>query len=229
MKNFLLLTFLCLFAASGAMAQAFTYAPNDSMQSSISPDAYADQVIYFFNPNLNALSLRYEATIQSFPSQWIVSLCSASSCNDLPDTVRTMAPILQRDTAFLHLTAIPQGVPGTMLVVVHVWDVAQPSNSLDVTFMVDATTNAIAAPALANRFSVSPTPANDVLVMRGIQGPLEKGIVKLYDLQGRVALSQPIGTLQSASLNVQDLEPGIYLLRYETKSGTFTQKTVISR
>jgi hypothetical protein len=78
------------------------------------------------------------------------------------------------------------------------------------------------------KVAISPSPAHDYVGMKAGDGQLEKGTVKLYDLNGQLLLSKPVNAVQSMTIDVQSLMSGIYLLRYEYKSGALTRKLVVS-
>jgi Secretion system C-terminal sorting domain len=220
---------LLLLVATSALAQTFSVVPNDSMESTIAVNRVADQYIYFENNSSGPIVYQWTITTQTFDSQWIVQMCDNKVCRNLPFAGTNMAPVMPGDSGFLHLIAIPNNVPGDLLVIVSVSDSLHPSDAVDVTFIVHAgTSTAIDPVKLREQLTISPNPATDHLQLRARSGNLQKGNAKLYDLRGRIVLTQPIAAQQSTSLDLKALEPGIYLLRYETKMGTVTEKVVIT-
>jgi hypothetical protein len=77
-------------------------------------------------------------------------------------------------------------------------------------------------------FSITPVPAHDVLHLSAKNGLLDKGTVKLYDLSGALMLSQDVSAVQRTELDVQSLESGLYIVRYDSKSGSLAQKVVVA-
>ena len=61
---------------------------------------------------------------------------------------------------------------------------------------------------------IHPNPAADQIIMKGTS--LSKGRIQLYDLHGSLVAQRSIASVP-AVLNVQDLRPGVYFLRYEMK------------
>ena len=229
MKNFLLLLCLPLLLLTLGHAQSFYVFPNDSVVDNIDPNRAVEQDIRFVNSGQQASTLRWTVTTQTYPQGWWVTLCDNAECHSLPwpgDTMRTLQP---GDTSFLHLTVVPNNIAGSLLVIVNVWDSLNPSINADVTFIVNATATAVSPALLRNQISIFPSPASDLLHLRARTGALERGTAKLYDLKGRLVLSQAIGTVQDAALHIRTVEAGIYLLRYESKSGTLTEKVMITR
>jgi hypothetical protein len=223
---------LCLYASlvTMAVAQSFIVTPNDSVTTSILPSRVAQDYMHFVNTTNQTISLGWQVTTQNFPSQWYVQLCGDPVCRNLPFAgVSYSSNIGPGDTSFLKLLTDPVGIPGALLVVVHVWDSIDPSNSMDVTYIVNVGTTAASPASLKSKMSISPIPASDAIHLQAHSGLLEKGTARLYDLKGALLLTQPIGNVGASSIDVRDIEPGIYLLRYAAKSGTLTEKVVITR
>jgi Secretion system C-terminal sorting domain len=224
---------LCLYTSliTMAVAQSFIATPNDSVITNILPSRVAQDYMHFVNTTNQTISLGWQVTTQTFPSQWFAQLCGDPVCRNLPYSGASYSSnIGPGDTTFLKLTTDPVGIPGALLVVVHVWDSIDPSNSMDVTYIVNASTSTAAASgSLKSKMSISPIPASDAIHLQAHSGQLEKGTARLYDLKGALLLTQAIGNVSASSIDVRDIEPGIYLLRYAAKSGTLTEKVVITR
>ncbi len=69
-------------------------------------------------------------------------------------------------------------------------------------------------------FQCWPNPVGDVLFVQSDQ-PINQAII--YDMQGRVVLSESLHDMQAA-ITTTDLSAGIYLLRVSCDQGVFTQK-----
>lgn len=229
MKNIFLALLFAFLTSATSLAQTFTVYPNDSMETQIDVSRSADQWIYFINTSNGPITYDWTVTTQTFPSQWIVQLCDNKVCRNLPFAGTRMAAVLPGDSGYLHLTTVPQNIAGDLRVIVHVFDSLQPSQSVDVTFLVHAGTTAAAQPQLREQLSLSPNPAIDVLHLRARSGALPKGTVRLYDLRGHVVATQAVSAQAAAHIDIKALEAGIYLLRYETAQGTVTEKVVVTR
>lgn len=83
---------------------------------------------------------------------------------------------------------------------------------------VDRTTTSTSS-LMEEDFSIYPNPVSDLLYLP------DYGFTKveLFDIQGRV---YEIHSLGSQNYDVSHLQPGIYLLKVETKSGVYVQKVV---
>jgi Secretion system C-terminal sorting domain len=228
-KLYAILAFAMLLTAT-AFAQTFSTIPNDSVFSQIGIDRAADQFIYFVNTSNDPIYLKWQVTTQTFPSQWIVQICDNRVCRNMPFAGTTMAPVMPGDSGYLKLTTAPNNtVPGDLLVQVNVFDSLAPNIVVPTTFQVRVAPTATVDKQLRAQLSISPNPTSDYIHLRARTGTLTKGHAKLYDLSGRIVLTQPIGSVQAAELDLRALETGIYMLRYETKLGTVTEKVMVAR
>ncbi len=84
---------------------------------------------------------------------------------------------------------------------------------------------AIDSPSEKVEISLSPNPAHDNLTILS-ELPIKK--IQLTDLTGRV-YSENNYNNQRVQLSVSDLNPGIYLIRVETKNGFSTRKFCVSK
>jgi hypothetical protein len=161
---------------------------------------------------------------------WIVTICDNGSCFGVPHSnTETMVPVPAGDSSFLKGTFTPDNNAGSSEIAFLVWDANDSANTAtEVTMIVNGNTTSVTSMLLKDKYSVSPSPASDVLHLRATAGLLDKGEVKLYDLKGQVVLQKSIDKMQSADFNVSNLAPGIYMMRYETKAGMMAKKVVIA-
>lgn len=227
-KALSILLLLSAIATTGA-AQTLALLDNDSIVSNIEPSRTADQIISFHNPGSQPLYLQWSVTTQTFPIDWIVTLCDEGVCHDLPYGNVVRRTLMPGDTNFLHLVAIPNNVPGSLLVVAHLADSLDPGFSQDLIFIVNAQANAVGDPRSALPARVGMSPSQGLVLLQAAKGMLERGSVRLYDLGGKVVLDQAVAATAVQPLDVSRLENGIYLLDYATKSGHLRQKVVLNR
>lgn len=82
---------------------------------------------------------------------------------------------------------------------------------------------------LNTQLLVYPIPASDMLNIRFLDPADTNALISLTNLTGKTEL-QIVNTENSnISLPVDQLKPGIYLLRIETKSSISNQKIIIAR
>jgi hypothetical protein len=209
-------------------AQTFTTLPSNTVSAVLDPTRAGEYHFYFENVASSSITLRWDQVTATFPNNWIVQLCDNGECHNVPHLGDTMVTFVQGDSSFLKLTVIANNTPGIGTFCYHVWDTVSGDAS-DICFNIDATGTAVEPVMLRDRVLVTPTPATDVVRLVAKTGLLERGVVKVYDLAGEVVLSQEVIATRRNELNIKGLEDGIYLLRYETKSGSLTQKVVVAR
>jgi hypothetical protein len=228
MRKIYLLALLMGILAVG-QAQSFIVTPSLVVDTDVDPRGTVDVYIHFTNTNQLPLTLQWEPTNSSYPSGWFMSLCDNEACYSLPHGSETMAAVTMGDSAFLKITCVPMEITGTGTLSYHVYDVNNVSDAADVTFNFNVqTATAITSSQMASQFSVSPSPASEVLHLTARNGMLDKGNVVLMNLQGQTVLAQNINAVQSADIRVADLAPGAYFLRYDSKTGSMTQKVVVA-
>lgn len=214
--------------AAWVQAQSFSVRPSTTKDTTVAIDHSVDVYIYFDNEFQQPLTLAWEETAHNFPQDWLMTICDNFACYNIPHGLDTMASVSQGGYGFLKVTCTPLVVGGFGTVSYHVYDANNPLYTTNVTFNFNAVTSAVSNALLSERFTVSPVPAHDALHLTARNGLLDKGTLRLYDLKGQQMRSQSVSAVQSASMDVQALSPGMYMLRYETNAGTLTQKVVVT-
>lgn len=223
--------FAIMMAFAGILsAQSFTITPSPTVTETMDVRNSLDVYIHFTNNTQASQALKWKGEVTSLTQGWVVTICDNGSCFSVPHTnTETMIAVSAGDSSFLKGTFTPDNIPGSATISFLVWDAGDSVNTAtEVTMIVNAGTTSVSSTLLKDKYTVSPTPATDVLHLRAKNGALDKGEVQLYNLKGQVVLRKNINAVQSADFNVNDLAPGIYMLRYATKAGTMTQKVVIA-
>lgn len=65
---------------------------------------------------------------------------------------------------------------------------------------------------------IYPNPASNILNISSSQTLNEKSIIQLFDVTGRLVLSEPF-VINPASISVSDLKPGVYMVKVTTTTG----------
>lgn len=208
-------------------AQSFTVTPGTTANTTVSVDSSVDVYINFNNVFQQPITLIWEETNRSYPSQWIMTICDNALCYSIPHLRDTMNPINVGAHGYLKVTCTPAGTPGTGVVAYHVWDMGNPLYQADVTYNFNGLT-AVTPSQPSDLYTVTPVPANNFVELAAKYGPLIKGNARVYDLQGKLLIEQPVNAVQSTRVDVSGLLDGIYMLRYESKAGLLTKKIVVT-
>lgn len=229
MKKLYILAFLLVFAGV-LSAQTFTITPSSTVTESLDPRHSLDVYIHFTNTTQSTQSLRWKGTDATISNGWIVTICDNGSCFSVPHSpTENMVGVVAGDSSFLKGTFTPDNNPGSANIAFWVWDANDSAaTATEVRMIVNATTTAITSSELNDLYSVSPSPASDILHLRANTGSLDKGEMKLYDLKGQVVLQKSISATSVTDFDVRNLAPGIYMMRYSTKAGVMTKKVVIA-
>jgi hypothetical protein len=78
---------------------------------------------------------------------------------------------------------------------------------------------------LDSKFSVSPNPANDFIIVTNSDNILVNGI-SITDLNGRVVKQNSYSNVSDIQLNVSDLASGMYMMNITSDKGSVTKKIV---
>ena len=224
---------LSLFAVALAVVlkgQTFSVTPSDTIHYTLHPSHGAEIYFHFQNISAQPLTLRWSRLGGSYSSHWTMLLCDNKECFSASHPGDTMNTVVPGDSAFFKLICAPNDTPGVGTLDLRVWDTLNPSSTVDVHYIINATTaTAVANPSLSQTVVVFPTIARESIHIQAKQGLLEKGKVSLYDTKGHLQLSQPVNPQRTVQIALGQLAPGIYLMRYECRSGQLTQKVMVER
>jgi len=79
-----------------------------------------------------------------------------------------------------------------------------------------------------NTLKVYPNPASDVLNIESISGSIGKANLKIFDLSGRLIINQALDFNTLQTLNVSQLQSGVYLLKIENSRVGISKKLIIN-
>ena len=85
--------------------------------------------------------------------------------------------------------------------------------------------NTVSTQIAADKFLISPNPANDFVKISGFDGSNIKNI-ELIDLNGRTIKSEQFNDLSAIELNLLSVSKGIYLLKIATENGLVSKKII---
>lgn len=217
MKKFFLLAALLPIVS---FAQDFNYLTNQHFVDTVDNENYEMYDIQFVTPSPEAITFKWEAVQNTFPSGWSYSICDQGGCYvGLPATA-TMNPISLVDAqngvfGFIKLNLTTGSVYGHGVMKIYVYDSNDYNRGDTISFDI---TN-LAPSSIQEEeavFSVYPNPVVDLLQWEG-----DVSQVEIYDASGRKSLS--LDRPQSP-LNLSQLPAGMYHVLFNTNGQLFTQK-----
>ncbi|MFM2375900.1 MAG: Secretion system C-terminal sorting domain [Bacteroidota bacterium] len=230
MKSIFLFAAWMALVVTGYAQSSFSISPNSGrMDTTMSDAGLVELNIGFHNLLQRNVTLAWERISGTIPGGWDMTICDNALCYPISRTSGTMDPIPAGGSAYLKLGCNPYQMEGSAILVYRVWDISTPADSVHVTYTFHRLATAVTVPEAAAQFSVSPVPADDALFIGFPHVPPNQGTVRLYDLSGQLLRSQPASGGSTLRIDVHSLLPGIYLLRYEGKAGSFTQKVAVAR
>ena len=201
-----------------ASAQTFTIDPNDTVW--VNPPLATLSIfdIYQANQSGSAIDLAWDSVLVDLPEAWDYSTCDLGHCYPgIPAAGGQMIPVDTGALGFLGVNFMPNGVPGTGIVQLRVYDLADPGNAVLLTWI--ATTDGVGVDEMAVRADLElyPVPAGDVLHVRGITDPVTD--VRIVDATGKTVSAGWRQVNDGLSLDVSGLDPGCYVLILNSAAG----------
>ncbi|MDX1651245.1 MAG: T9SS type A sorting domain-containing protein [Brumimicrobium sp.] len=134
--------------------------------------------------------------------------------------------IAQNDSSLFQPKLLTGGNSGTAHMRYYVLD--ENENKLDSIDVIFSSTASIEEETKLNAFSFFPNPAQENVTFKGDMTAYKKVIIT--DALGKEVLAANINNTQN-NLNIAHLKNGVYLVRFESKSGTLTnaKKLIIRR
>lgn len=209
MKHFLLLFFT--FASLILHAQTFSAETLDTTLYGSPSDLtfYGDIDLY---NNIGAtLNLTWQRIEESVPVGWTTSNCDPDLCH--PVGVTSASFTLPTSTSFLNTHFNPNGVAGSGYMKVKVWLTANPTDSVVLTYYGAAgvlNVNEIEA----SDIQVFPSPTQDLLNIM-LPHPEVPIHVNIFNLVGQRAESFTINQGNLTSVDVSQLEAGVYIIQFD--------------
>jgi hypothetical protein len=199
-----------LFAA--ATAQSFTVSTNyvtlggDVTSSSIPSAAWTPTIT---NTSGDTLNLRWVRVEENIPNYWRSSVCTEYFCSNIPDDSLSWT-LLPGDVDMTYIHIYPYGFADTGNVVLKIFNVDNPSDSVRVTYHADVTTG------IAEHSAVSFIHA-DVFSHSVKFSPAVQGVWTLCDVTGNLIVQEKTvpGETYSADVPVA----GVYFFTFVNDEG----------
>jgi|GEM_PF-3469710 hypothetical protein len=204
-------------------AQTFSVSANDLyINTTTTQTGYAQTV--FTNLTTSTVDFRYDLITETLDPSWSMQFCDPNSCFVSPRQTDDFQ-LGREGSAIFKLDIDPNNVPGSAIYQLKVYPINTPSEVDTLTWYINSTVGVQEA-AFAKEIQIFPNPAQDRLHMSSSNGVLLKGQVELYDLSGRQVASCEVKQVYELEVNVANLNPGIYTLRYSTNQGNVYKKFV---
>ncbi len=216
MKKNIYTLFVSLCVATGMSAQAIVVAP-DSVYMTVASDVF--EVVghaEWINTSDIAVTYQWTRQVQCKPTEWQSLICDENACY-LPATHTNDITLEPGDTSKMDVHIRPNGVNGTAIVFVELYDIANPSNVVVTKFYYNTTTCTTGTNDVAiAQAQLSPNPAATQFSIE--EQPIEVKNVAIYSLQGQLIKS--FAANSSARYDVADVAVGAYVVRTSGNDGS---------
>lgn len=216
--------FLVIAAAATAYGQSFSVEqPSATAFGSYTANEFYTDIKVYNNTSSN-LTIRWVRTQQLMPPTWRTSVCNDYYCFGMYDDSAAVT-ILPGDSDMVQMHFYPANTPGSATIPVKIYDVNNPSDSLNITFYGNAPVGINEARKIS--FNTYPNPAIDKLGI-SLSAPTKKLSVEIYNALGQqVRIAEFNDVQKSVQVNVAALNAGYYFARIKDASGGVTVKKFV--
>ena len=225
-----------LFVLSTAKAQnpAFEVATNNVSITLGANATYTDTVRITNLRTTMDLDLEWQLTDITVNTDWFYQMCDHSSCINLvnPSTgqpnpnIFTPTTLTAGQNSFFKIIVDSGPNAGSAIVEIKVWEKNNREETEEtILYDVNNSVSSLEAAFDAN-VKVFPTQVDQTLYMATETGVLDRGVVSIVDLQGRVLRRQSIVPGPMVDIDLSNLESGLYFLRYQTGEQLISRKFI---
>ncbi len=174
------------------------------------------------------IELAWIRSMVDIPSEWTTSVCDPNLCY-APFSDEPLGPgdVLEPFTIMagqtisgeqMYVQFQPNTTPGTGSVMLKIYEIANPNNSVECEFSFSAVATSTGDPELVT-VSLQPNPVGDrVRVVTSSNAPVRQ--VQLYNLVGKLVKQVDLGSAVNAfDLDLTELQEGMYFARMLNASG----------
>lgn len=200
------LLFLAVNAQSFSVSTNYVTLGGNVTSSSIPSAAWTPTIT---NLSGDTLNLRWVRVEENIPNYWRSSVCTEYFCSNIPDDSLSWT-ILPGDVDMTYIHIYPYGYADTGNVVLKIFNVDNPSDSVRVMYHADVTTG------IDEHSAVSFIHA-DVFSHEVKFGPAEQGVWTLCDISGNLIISEK--TIPGETYNAIVPDAGVYFFTFMNESG----------
>lgn len=218
MKKFLLS--VCFGAASFiGFAQSFSTETLDTTLygTPLMADFYGD--VDFFNNTSTSNKMVWIVDSTNLPVGWEFSVCDQAVCNPIGMTNDIW--YLPVTGGYMNVHFYPNNVDGEGFVTFRVYNYDIPTDEIYLTFR-GSTLRSDVLETKDNLFNMFPNPVDETL---SLSMDTDKSIVKIYNTQGQLVLTDVINSIGINNLNVSELSKGTYVV--EVTSSKYSSRKVL--
>ncbi len=208
-------TLLCLVAIglTGSAQTSFSWSPNDSIVTNLSPNTYTELKIKQIKQQPGSLDLAIEVVYNDIPATWDGMVCVFGSClGTIPavgGTADQSTISTANDTGYVRLTVNPFNGTETATLRIRVYDKNNPSDGDTATWVVQGQGLGIHDYEATNTLTMYPNPAINTL---NIESDASIDKVQLVSINGQVVFTKDLNNIMMTTLDISDVKNGVYMI-----------------
>lgn len=206
-----------------ALGQSYTV---EKTSASVTSTPFVSEfytTIKIYNTGTENLQLKWIRTQELMPVNWRTQICTEFYCFPM-STDSAMVTIYPGDNDLIQVHFYPFDTYGSSTVVVKVFPLSNPSDSVNLTFYGNATAGVGVEETLENSVSVYPNPVAERLNVK--LGMLKEAEVRIFNSVGQEVRQENLLN-NEGSIYVGDLAAGCYLVSIADQSGNLVRKRFV--
>ncbi len=215
-------------AAIAGNSQTFEVTPSSTLElNNLEINLESIHDIFQLNTSAETTTMAWEKLVVDIPADWSYTFCDLGTCYvTMPDQAIMAQEIAPGESSFVGLTLNPAS-EGSGSFQVRVWDTAAPEYSVICTWLFSTGLIAVVEKSLPD-FQFFPNPTHHLLnVILPVDHTLDRGVVILKDMSGRVVWRRLVFVSQKLQFDVSDLASGLYLLIVSDQKDFYSAKKVL--
>lgn len=211
-----LLMLCCAFVSLPTFLNAqFSITPTDSLYTTVPADSVISiHTIDFPVETVDSLQLTWRLIEEEVTEGWVYDLCDLGTCYDGVPGTADMLPAAPGASGFLKMLVNPNGHEGRGFWHFWVYPTEDPDNFVNIYFDIIADADVSVDEIESEAWVFGPNPAEHTLYIYGKEIPSR---VQLFSTSG--GLTYDLNTL---TLDVSGVTPGLYIIRISDAAGTKT-------
>lgn len=228
MKKFILILIcslvITLLIDTKLKAQNYSFEPiSKQLDTTMIGDNFYTFTIKFHNLKADSLSLTWEFISNTFNTGWDNALCDWLMCyGAIPIVPKTPPGIPPGGFGFFKLLMGANSIAGEGKLKLKVYETFKPSFADTVTFNITSFATGINKYNNGTLNSLYPNPSSDYIFLKA-ENRIEN--VEIYDVLGKKAEVLLLNKNEETRINIADLAPGAYFIRYVDGQKVISTKT----
>ena len=218
MRTLYTIALVCLANVFTSEAQTFNWVTTNTIETNLDLNTTVLLKMEQSAVGTDTVTLGIEVTYNDLPAAWDGMVCIHGQCLGIIPPVGTtaeMSPISGSEFGYVRLTVNPLTGTEVAKLQIYVYDLNFPNDGDTATWLLNTTLSANELTMLEQPV-IYPNPVQENLKFNTVENITTVGI---YDFAGTLVKEVSVAELQNSSLDVSNLESGMYIIRFADEGG----------